>query len=187
MKMNYEGFHKIVDSLVEYNQYLRKRAMKCVGEEGMSPVMFALEFCVVRVDCGRRSGKTSYVRKNADENSLVVITNPDRGGYIAYRNINAAVEPSSYVVIVKSEDFTRYSRVYIDEPLFSHEYPTQKIISEIASGAKTLDGIPTFIVLGRNEDINIKQNDIDVLESLLRRLKLRKLPLATKLYREGKK
>lgn len=67
-------FFTVVDNMVAYNERRRLDMAAHIGNS-MSPVQYAMDFCTVKVDAGRRTGKTEYVKQRADEYSLVIVHN----------------------------------------------------------------------------------------------------------------
>ncbi len=66
-------FFDMVDGMITYNERSRKPISHL--SNSMNPVHYAMEFCTVKVDVGRRTGKTEYVKRRADEYSLVIVHN----------------------------------------------------------------------------------------------------------------
>ena len=67
-------FFDMVDGMVAYSHQRRLNNITPLVYS-LSPVQYAMEFCTVKVDAGRRTGKTSYVKQRADEYSLVIVHN----------------------------------------------------------------------------------------------------------------
>ena len=107
-------FFSVVDSMLAYNH---QRRLDMAGHlvHSMSPVQYAMDFCTVKVDIGRRTGKTEYVKQRADEWSLVIVPN---------NNLTKGYPDNIIVVsiteIVRWHDMFRGARkprtVYIEEP-----------------------------------------------------------------------
>lgn len=68
-------FFTVVDNMIAYNMQRRNEMAAHLVQSGMSPVHFAMEFCTVKCDVGRRTGKTEYVKQRADQYSLVIVPN----------------------------------------------------------------------------------------------------------------
>jgi len=72
----YNKFHQLVDQLIELNHVkrIRERILRGIPDD-IYLLSYLKEFCTIRVDIGRRTGKTSYIIKRANENSLVIVCN----------------------------------------------------------------------------------------------------------------
>ena len=107
-------FFKMMDDLIAYH---KKRRLDLAAHvvNSMSPVQYAMEFCTVRCDIGRRTGKTEYVKHRADEYSLVIVHREQcTKGYpdnVIVKNINELVGHNG-VFFGKIKPRT----IYIEEP-----------------------------------------------------------------------
>jgi hypothetical protein len=66
------SFFDMVDNMIKLNRQHRMNLPMNVPTS-ISPVQFAMEFCTVKCDIGRRTGKTGYVKYKADENSFIIV------------------------------------------------------------------------------------------------------------------
>ena len=106
-------FFDMVDGMITYNE--RSRLPIAYMSHSMSPVQYAMDFCTVKVDAGRRTGKTEYVKQRADEWSLVIDPNNNlTKGYPDHIIVVSVTE------IARWHDMFRGARkprtVYIEEP-----------------------------------------------------------------------
>ena len=107
-------FFDFVDNMVAYSH---QRRMEMAGHivHSMSPGQYAMDFCTVKVDAGRRSGKTEYVKQRADEYDLVIV-----------HNHNLTKGYPDHIIVVCIADIARWHdmfrgakkprTVYIEEP-----------------------------------------------------------------------
>jgi len=105
---NIEDFYSAIDDLVRINHNNRKQLRE--GENNFNPVSWALDFCTVRVDVGRRAGKTSYLLNTARRGDLVV------SGYPLDKDLTeaAVVTPESLSSVLRT--CQEFNTIFIDEP-----------------------------------------------------------------------
>ncbi len=136
-------FFSVVDNMIAFNKQRRLDMVSHLAHS-MSPVQYAMDFCTVKVDAGRRSGKTSYVKQRADEWSLVIVHNEHlTKGYPDHIIVVSITE------IARWHDMFRGAKkprtVYIEEPNMVFRTIPQpdlyyKLVDEIYD--------QTFILLG---------------------------------------
>jgi len=66
-----DEFDAIVSSAIEFN--LKNRS-DFLGEYSYFPIFGAMNFFTVRINLGRRTGKTTYIKRYAAKNSALVVT-----------------------------------------------------------------------------------------------------------------
>ena len=79
--LNYEStshevmkrFQNLVTSAIEINKMNRQLYSK--EKWVFSPVQYAKEFCTVHINCGRRIGKTEYIRDFLEVGDVVIVPN----------------------------------------------------------------------------------------------------------------
>lgn len=104
---------KIVDSMIA-ESHTRRLSMSPRLIESYSAVSFAIEFCTIRCDFGRRTGKSSYIKDNADGDSLVIAPNQNQG-YVHMDKPYAVISPKQ-LMNGRGNYLKKYSKIYIDEP-----------------------------------------------------------------------
>lgn len=90
------------------------RTLNAKARHIMSPVSWAKEFCTIKVDAGRQTGKSWYCDMSCGCDDTGIIIVPSQGMGKHYRNSQFVFTPSSYSRVDKK--FVKY--VYIDEPSF---------------------------------------------------------------------
>ena len=107
-------FFDMVDNMIAYNKQ-RRLDMEAHIIHSLSPVQYAMEFCTVKVDVGRRTGKTAYVKHRADEYSLVIVHHNHR--IVGYPD-NVIVKRVSELMGHNGVFFGRIKprTIYIEEP-----------------------------------------------------------------------
>lgn len=110
------SFSETVDMMVAYS-HQRRMDMAAQVVHTMSPVQYAMDFCTVKVDAGRRTGKTTYVKQRADGHDLVIVHNNNNNLTKGYPDHIIVV---SITEIARWNDMFRGARkprtVYIEEP-----------------------------------------------------------------------
>lgn len=137
------SFSETVDMMVAYS-HQRRLNMTVHKVHSMSPVQYAMDFCTVKVDAGRRTGKTTYVKQRADEYSLVIVHNNN-----LTRGYPENVIVVSITELVRWHDMFRGAKkprtVYIEEPnMVFRQIPQPDLYYRLV--AEIYD--QTFILLG---------------------------------------
>ena len=134
-------FFDFVDNMVAYSH---QRRMDVHTVHSMSPVQYAMDFCTVKVDAGRRSGKTEYVKQRADEYDLVIVHNHNlTKGYPDHIIVVCITE------IARWHDMFRGAKkprtIYIEEPnMVFRTIPQHELYYRLVDGIYD----QTFILLG---------------------------------------
>ncbi len=134
-------FHAAIDNLVALNKELRKCLNPEIKEE-LSPVEYAIEFCTVTCNIGRRIGKSEYIRRRANELTHSLIIVPTENMALDYDALKVLTADQ---VIEGAAVTERYDVVFIDEFSFVFYNGRQnKIYSKLAFKGRDT----TFILLG---------------------------------------
>lgn len=137
------SFFDMVDEMVRINKRRRSVLPKHVPQS-ISPVQFAVEFCTIKCDVGRRTGKTEYVKQRADQYSLVIVHNKQlTKGYPA----NIIVKSIGELTGQNSVRFGRIKprTIYIEEPeMVFRTMPQHELYYRIMDGNYD----QTFVLLG---------------------------------------
>jgi hypothetical protein len=134
---NFDAYAKAIDGLIELNQSRRKLFNQ---KDLMFPVEFAQEFCVVRCDIGRRSGKTEYIRSRAKKDDLV-IAHSESSLDVSYRDLVCETKSARNLRNLKPK---RFNMIFIEEPSFVFD---RFSMSDIF-GLLVRDADQTFVLLG---------------------------------------
>ena len=134
-------FHVAIDELIELNKLNRK--VNSINKNVLNYTHYLAEFCTVRVDVGRRIGKTEYVKDNYyPYTDILIVNNFNQKRYY----------PMDFVVYTIDEvveGFVRKSHlkpenVWIDDAFLTEE--ELKIVYNLFED-KNIE--QTFIILGK--------------------------------------
>ena len=104
-------FHALLDAIVALNILNRDS----INETQYPINIYLKEFCTIKCNIGRQTGKTSYIKLRADENSLVIVCNYQLDSY--FDNID--IVTSDQIKNGIFHDIKRlYTKVFIDEPSY---------------------------------------------------------------------
>jgi len=112
-------FDSIVDRLISLNKELRKR-IKHVRDE-ITTIAYRKQFCTVKCNIGRRSGKSFYIKERAGKNDIIICMGSQRHCYVGteaavmdinqFKNLYCCAGSCLFAVFVKN--------IFVDEPSFS--------------------------------------------------------------------
>lgn len=145
--MNKSEFFLAVDSLIILNKLNRELfydKIKHIGD-----ISFANEFGTVHVNCGRRIGKTEYIKSRATENDLVIVFNQHVKQTI-FNGCKATIacafefkDKKSIEKFIEKNDLSKFKSIFIDEPeLVFKDINKEDLYALLADKNKT------FILLG---------------------------------------
>ncbi len=134
-------FHQTIDTLIELNKQHRKTVSDDI-KYSLSLPDYTKEYGTVKCDIGRRTGKTEYINRNADEHSLVVVVNKEQKQL--YRQDEFEVLTARQV-INKGDDLKEYLTIYIDEPTFVFKQASEDDLYDVLCTAPDRQ---TFVQLG---------------------------------------
>jgi len=86
--------------------------------KGMSPQQWAHQFCTVKIDIGRGTGKTKFITKHADQRSLVIVHSNLMSEIIKRENTRPDIFGGYVLEMQTSRVLSRlsaYDTVYVDE------------------------------------------------------------------------
>lgn len=145
-------FGKLVAGLIEQNKINRTTAAKCTGYE-YDPVHYALDFCTVHVNIGRRSGKTHLIDDLAIANDVALFGSSALLNWYKYEHhqfgaLNTVCNPDALRAWeIKSRSIDYAYTVFVDEPaLVSRAYNMS--IEEIYRHLVCPRSDQTFVLLG---------------------------------------
>ncbi len=112
--------HNMLDKVVDLNKLNRSSIQENV-KTSMGNEAYIREYCTIRFDIGRQSGKSEWIRRRATEDDLVIICKTAYKGY--FRGIRADVMSIHEIsrnrhALTRGTD-NKYKTVYIDEPMFT--------------------------------------------------------------------
>lgn len=134
---------KIVDSMIDEN-HTRRLSMSSSLIDSYDPIRFAEEFCTIRCDYGRCTGKSTYVKNNADEDSLIIVPN------LNYKNnyTDAPYNIFSPRQIMSGHLIKKYRNIYIEEPSHIFKILPQYDLYNLLVDRSGRVRQQTFILLG---------------------------------------
>ena len=140
--MIYNQFHDAIDNLRALNLEHRKAMLEYAPQ--MSMAYFAAEFCTVKADIGRRTGKTEYIRDRATQDDLIIAAN---------RTISRNLFSGLPAQVLTPDDLERkaiggaipyFRTIFIDEPeMVLRRTSLRNIYMMLAR-----DNEQTFVMLG---------------------------------------
>ncbi len=138
-------FHTILDQLIALNLERRKLLIN----EKKFDFEYVSQYCTVKCDIGRASGKTEYIKSRATINDAIIIARPG-GGYTPKMDtvsfiatLFVARDINTYNIHLINN--RSYNKIYIDEPNNVFKYIN---IYEIYKYFTKKDIEQTFIFLG---------------------------------------
>ena len=143
-----ESFYKTVDLAIETNRLNRElyqREMYLV-----SPAKYAIDFCTVHVNCGRRVGKSEYIKDHLNYGDVIIAPNLDMREYLKwklhYQHVYSVSEFSYGLPDSFSNRTLPRTTIWMDEVGFCSDSEIGKVYSALACR-----NVPnqTFIRLGR--------------------------------------
>ncbi len=138
-----DGFHKQLDALIELNHKIRKSLSDDLGLN-YAPADFAANFCTVRCDIGRMTGKSEYIRNRANSRSLVIAAGENQR-MCDFGEVGFDVFTALQIVHGATKKKTPYEMIYIDNPYFVFKrVPAEVIYSLLAVEGEH----QTFVLLG---------------------------------------
>lgn len=108
-----------IKNSIELNKKLRNFGFARRARKTLSLFDYVINFCVVRINLGRGSGKSIFIEKNAEKNDLIISASP-----LFFRNKKKFKDGAIFLLhkelsLDKLQD-TLYGRsfdnIYIDEP-----------------------------------------------------------------------
>ena len=102
----YETFHKLINDAVALNLSNRPDPRRF-----MDSIRYAVDFCSVKIDLGRQTGKTSYIKKYASADDLWVVKN------VRYKKDFARDTLATVKTFEECEvrGGRRYNNIFVDE------------------------------------------------------------------------
>ena len=113
MKVHTE-FHPLLDALVALNRVHREEMVSPAQRKATIPAEYAQFCCTVVCNIGRQSGKTEYIKRRADADSLVVVTTVKLGELEYGRHTPFQV--CSVQQLPRVAAARKFKTIYVDEP-----------------------------------------------------------------------
>ena len=110
--MIYRLFPDAIRILIALNKKNRKRFNKNLYSVGD----YALEYCTIKCDIGRQTGKSEYIKRHADALSVVVVMNARVKQNFLIKNRKFSLRSPSD--LLNNPHQKEYETIYIDEPSF---------------------------------------------------------------------
>lgn len=136
--MNFDQYHEMIDELIYLN--LAHRAEFAEYKPMVPPAVWAREFCTVRCNIGRRTGKSEYIKARAREGDLIIAPNLQMRRHL-FPNMVCDVETPS---TLNGKKFKRFDTVFVDEPSLVFLVMSPSDLFALLAH----DGEQTFVMLG---------------------------------------
>jgi hypothetical protein len=108
---DFDEFHSAITQLIALNKRFRPIEQRL----NLSVSNWAEEFCTIKCDIGRQSGKSSYINNVAEEGDLIVVMNQHLKNQLA----NTKCEIMTASGISRSHINGKvYNTIFVDEPGF---------------------------------------------------------------------
>lgn len=129
---------EILSLMIEANQAIRKEFPE--AKEQIDTPYYLAEFCTIRLNIGRRTGKTQYIKDNSNINSCVIVPKEDwarnlygvRSGNV--NNDGLMVLTICNLLANPKDKYNKYTTIYIDEPSFVFpDNDTHRFYAKIAN------------------------------------------------------
>lgn len=144
-----EAFAEGVDSLIEANKYIRTCNAK--NKELFPPAHWAEEMCTIHIDCGRRVGKTEYIKDHLSSTDHIVIVNSLQRAIDLKCELNSQFDNQFdniycvYEVLNNQLDGISFSTIWMDEIGFDKSLDIVRLYGKLVRP----DREQTFIRFGR--------------------------------------
>lgn len=143
----YIDYFNLVDSLIKLNKENRKN--RNIRREDYDLISYLREFCTVKLDIGRITGKTSYIINRATKNDIVIVSRM----LIQKRMFDKKCESYVYTIndiLGRRYKIKNYNNIFVDDFSYITINPEKKeyILRELYYflGNSSID--QTFILLG---------------------------------------
>jgi hypothetical protein len=118
--------HKLINQLIALNHKNRES----ISEDTIKalPVdSFCREYCTVKIDIGRQTGKSKYIHANSDKKTLIVVRKHDHRR--EYLESQALVLTVNEIISGRHLAKPPFETIYFDEPafLFRGQYEIDQI------------------------------------------------------------
>lgn len=139
-----------VSALINANEMRRDELQEQF--RGMTPAAFVHEFCTVSVDCGRRLGKTTFIRNHAGPDDVVVAGNRLMRDEISRGSASLAVLSPPFDDALRHHLLGRPApsgrvRIWVDEPAMLSDRDYAVVVDAVTRHA--IPALPTVILLGQ--------------------------------------
>lgn len=139
MMFNFTDHHLAVNKLRDLN--LKNRLAMANHRSGMPREAWAREFCTVRCDIGRRTGKSDYILRCAKPGDLILVATMQLR-HTVFNHAPCAVLTAGQIALDRQCE--HYNDIYVDEPsLVFDRLSPHTMYSCLAHG-----GEQTFLLLG---------------------------------------
>lgn len=117
----YDNFFILVDGLIELNKRMRIKNVNLYNIIGLK--YYLKEYCTVKIDVGRQSGKSEYIAKNSTNNDLIITFNINmKKIFTDIKHVNI---PDKNIISIQSlynkkEEYggRTYNNIWMDEASF---------------------------------------------------------------------
>jgi hypothetical protein len=110
-------YQQLIDELFILNKIHRSRVKK----EIFSKQHYAKEFCTIKCDIGRQTGKTTYILNRSTKNDLIITHSYSAANRLIMERTQAKVTTIDILMndLIDNSNSKIYETIYIDEPTMS--------------------------------------------------------------------
>jgi len=137
-------YHKLIDSLIELNRENRELLPDDIRLMS-DPCKFAAEYCTVKCDIGRNTGKTEYIKRRSKKTDAIVACNGFMMDRYCGDEVGATIFAPFELRFSRCKKIKPYEVIYIDGPIDVFMQLDKNRIYEIFASA---DIDQTFVFLG---------------------------------------
>ena len=146
------NFDKAVKMLIKQNKENRKNFSSQIYSFNF-PSMFLSELCTVRINIGRATGKTQFIKDNATREDLIIAYSES-----TYKDY---IRNKSHIIFTKGSNINKFidlirglriKNIYIDEPELvcsALSITLEELYNIVWDRHLFVDELPTFILLGK--------------------------------------
>ncbi len=137
-----DEYFEILDRLIEINK-LRRKEIGDNMRNMIGSLRYIDEYCTIKSDIGRQTGKSEYVRRRGNKNTLVIVT---KAAYKAnYKGFDGTVMSPMEIMNGGLRGIERFETIFIEEPSFTlKKVSKDQLYNELVDNTKE----QTFIWLG---------------------------------------
>lgn len=137
-----DEYFEILDRLIEINK-LRREEIHVNIKNIIGSQHYIDEYCTIKCDIGRQTGKSEYVRRRGNKNTLVIVT---KSAYkVHYKDFEGMVLSPIEIMNGGLRGMERFETIFIEEPSFTlKKVSKDQLYKEIVDITKE----QTFIWLG---------------------------------------
>lgn len=137
-----DEYFEILDRLIEINK-LRREEIHVNIKNIIGSRHYIDEYCTIKCDIGRQTGKSEYVRRRGNEHTLVIL--PKLAYKAHYKDFEGMISSPRQIMNGGMRGIESFETVIIEEPSLVFETVSKyELYNELVDNSKE----QTFIILG---------------------------------------